>query len=277
MSTITGCAPWLAAFPFIRIPMPARLARPSELRIDVDLDPSGVERDLDALYQRLLRPGDALHGLPVLCIRFPGFVFRYREADGEHYVYVEDVVHRRLAGCIVFNRLVELSRRADPWLRAPHTRIAPAYQRSGIATAVYRWWLDAGNVLISGVRQSAGANALWRSLGRHYPVRYVRLREKRLHCLGRNVDASTVEDFHTRIILLGKGRDDAFLRDCVGMLPSCNAGEGEHGDGYGGKSGGGVGDGVGDGVGGLSGAASAGEARDRYAQPALPALRRRRR
>lgn len=267
MTTITGCAPWLAAFPFIRIPIPAWLVRPSELRIDVDLDPSSVERDLDALYQRLLRPGDALHGLPVLCIRFPGFVFRYREADGEHYVYVEDVAQRRLAGCIVFNRLVELNRRADSWLRAPHTRIAPAYQRSGIATAVYRWWLDAGNVLISGVRQSAGANALWHSLGRRYPLRHVKLREKRLRCLGRDVDAGVVEDFHTRIILLGKGRDDAFLRDCVGVLPACNAGEGGHGDEYGGKSGGEPGN--------LSAAAPGGETGNRYAQPALPALRRR--
>jgi hypothetical protein len=84
--------------PFPVPPWPARLA---ELRIGVAQSPSDIEQQLAPLYRRLIRPGDALHDLPVLCIQIPGFVLRYREADGEHYVYVEDKARGRLAGCVV--------------------------------------------------------------------------------------------------------------------------------------------------------------------------------
>lgn len=204
-------------------PVPPWRAFLSELRIDVAQRPSDIERELDVLYERLVRPGDPLHGLPVLCIRFRGLVFRYREADGEHYVYVEDTVRRCLAGYVVFNRLVELDRRADPHLRAPHAKFAPAYQRRGIATAVYRWWLDAGKVLISGARQSVGANALWQALGQRYELRYVELRDKRLRCLGRQVDERTRQDLHTRIVMLGKNWDVARLAACAGMRLEADA------------------------------------------------------
>lgn len=55
----------------------------------------------------------------------------------------------------------ELSRRADPHLRGPHSRYRPDYQRRGTATAVYRWALGIGLCLISGPRHSRGAHALW--------------------------------------------------------------------------------------------------------------------
>ena len=89
---------------------------------------------------------------------------RYREADGEWYVYVEDLQRRRLAGYTVFNRLVELDRRADRHLRAPHSRYDTPYQRRGLASAVYRWALQEGWCLVSGARQSPGAHALWHQL-----------------------------------------------------------------------------------------------------------------
>lgn len=190
----------------------------TELRIDVKQQPSDIGKELDALYGRLNCPGDALHGLPVACLRFHNLVLRYREADGEHYVYVEDTVRRCLAGYVVFNRLVEVDRRADACLRAPHTKFAPAYQRRGIATAIYRWWLEAGNCLISGARQSAGANALWCSLGRRYQSFYVDLRDKKLRHLGLWVDSRTRQDLHTRMIMLGKGWDDERLSEHAGML-----------------------------------------------------------
>ena len=69
-----------------------------ELRIDVQLPPSEVEKELDAINRRLHRPGDALYDLPTLDITFPGLRFRYRVADGEHYIYVEDVKRGCLAG-----------------------------------------------------------------------------------------------------------------------------------------------------------------------------------
>ena len=193
------------------------LARALELRIDVTA-PSGLEQELDTLYRRLRRPGDVLYDLPAICINFPGLAFRYREADGEYYVYVEDLAGQCLAGYTVFNRLVEVNRRADAYLRAPHSKYARAYQRRGIATAIYRWWLEAGNCLITGARQSVGANALWHSLGKRYELLYVDLRSKSLRALGRQVDHTTREDLHTRMIMLGKGWDIDRLAASIGIL-----------------------------------------------------------
>lgn len=192
--------------------------RPMELRIDVQRPPAGVEDELDALYRRMRRPGDALYGLPAMGITFPGLIFRYREADGEHYVYVEDPARGCLAGCTVFNRLVELDRRADRHLRAPHSRYAPDYQRRGIATAVYRWWLDRQGCLISGARQSDGAHALWRALEGRYGLIYVDLRDKKLRLLDRRIDGRVLQDLHTRMILLGAGWDVARLCEHAGMI-----------------------------------------------------------
>jgi hypothetical protein len=197
-----------------------------ELRIDVDQEPVELERELEALYDRIARPGDALHGLPALCIKYPGLVFRYREADGEHYIYVEDAARRCLAGYTVFNRLIELNRRADPHLRAPHSKFAPDYQRRGIASAIYRWWLESGRCLVSGARQSTGANALWHSLGRNYDLVFADLRDKTLRCLGPRVDERTLEDLQTRMILFGKGWSEERLAAQAGMLPFSGAASG---------------------------------------------------
>lgn len=202
----------LAALPLI----PLR-AQPKALRIDVEQKPARLLDELDTLYGRLHRPGDALHGLPVVDIGYPRLVFRYREADGEHYVYVEDSARCRLAGYTVFNRLVELDRRADRHLRAPHSKYAPGYQRCGIATAVYRWWLDAGRCLITGARQSPGAHALWTSLGRYYGLIYVDLRDKTLRYLGPDISEEVRDSLHTRMMLLPQGRDAGMLAELVGL------------------------------------------------------------
>lgn len=207
-------------------------ARAMALRIDVQLQPDELEKELDALHGRLNRPGDALHGLPALCIHFPGLVFRYREADGEHYIYVEDMARRCLAGYTVLNRLIEVSRRADSHLRAPHSKYAPAYQRRGIATAIYRWWLESGQCLITGARQSSGAHALWHSLTRDYELVYADLRGKTLRCLGSDVDERTREDLHTRMVLLGRGWSAERLGEEAGMLlPPGGAHADAHADG----------------------------------------------
>lgn len=197
----------------------------TELRIDVQLRPDELEAELEKLYGRIHTPGDALHGIAVLPGPGPGLVLRYREADGEHYVYVEDVARRRLAGYTVFNRLVELNRKADPHLRGPHSRYAKAYERRGIATAVYTWSLGTGMCLISGPRQSAGAHALWKSLARRHPLGFVDLRDKVLRFLGTEVEPAVLEDFHTRMVLLGDGWSFERLQAATGWLPiTCVAG-----------------------------------------------------
>ncbi|MGE8634345.1 MAG: N-acetyltransferase, partial [Achromobacter piechaudii] len=75
---------------------PARFV--SELRIDVNHAPEEVQSELDAIRERMLRSSDRLHGLPEVPTDIPGIVLRYREADGEYYVYVVDVQRDRVAG-----------------------------------------------------------------------------------------------------------------------------------------------------------------------------------
>jgi len=182
--------------------------QPKALRIDVELPQEDVRSELSRIYERLHCPRSPLFDLPVVRIAdIPGLVFRYRVADGEHYVYVEDLAEKRLAGYTVFNRLIELDRRADRYLRAPHSRYAPAYQRRGITTAIYSWWFRTNCSLISGARQSPGAHALWHSLARRREMFFVELRNKELTCLGRTVELCVQEDLHTRMIMLADGWD----------------------------------------------------------------------
>lgn len=207
--------PW--AMPW-RMPRELPWTRPLELRIDVDLPADLLAADLRRLHQRLRTPGDALHESATLPVHLPGLVLRHRVADGEHYVYVEDRGLNRLAGFVVFNRLIELNRRADRVLRSPHTRIAPEYRRHGIATAVYRWALGQGMCLISGPRQSPAAHALWHRLAQHHPLRYVHLKDKRLTHLGPHVADEVLADFHSRMVLWGVGWDEEkFVRE-AGVL-----------------------------------------------------------
>ena len=187
------------------------------LRIDVQHGPEELGRELDALYERMNTPGDAMHGMPVVGTDMPGLALRYREADGEYYVYVEDVARRLLAGYTVFNRLIEVGRRADPYVRAPHSKYAPGYQGRGLSTAIYEWGLDAGLCLLSGARQSAGAYALWRSLARRYELGYVDLRRKRMIYLGKRVGDAVLNDLHTRMFLLGQGWSREGFARATGM------------------------------------------------------------
>ena len=205
----TSCIVMVTTFPnhFFRLPAwLSGLTRPMELRIDVGQRPAKpLEGEFESIYDRIHTPGDRLHGIPAIELNDTELVIRYREADGEFYVYVEDIKRRRLAGYTVFNRLIELDRRADRHVRAPHSKYDEPYQRRGLASAVYQWGLDAGLCLISGARQSPGAHALWHSLARHYPLGHVDLRDKKLRYLGRDVPPPVLEDLHTRMLLLGSG------------------------------------------------------------------------
>lgn len=184
---------------------PARALRPVELRIDVDPKKGRPSEPLTPVYERMRALGDRLRDLHLPDQSDPDLRVRYREADGELYVYVEDVHRERLVGYTVFNRLIELGRRADRHVRAPHSQYDPAYQRRGLATAVYRWALGSGICLMSGARQSPGANALWQSLANRHEAGFVDLREKVLTYLGTEIDEATLGALHTRMLLLGNG------------------------------------------------------------------------
>ncbi len=198
-----------------RLPvLPRWLRYTQELRIDVQ-SPSATPQpdELESLYARMHRRRDALFGSSVLALPLAHLRVYCREADGEFYLYVEDVQARCLAGYTVFNRLVEVNRRTDALVRAPHSRYAEPYQRRGIATALYRWALDRGMCLLSGARQSPGAHALWHKLARDYPLCHVAVEHKTLHHLGPEVSPDLLDDLHTRLLLLGQGWDlESFTR-----------------------------------------------------------------
>jgi hypothetical protein len=185
--------------------VPGWLSRLAELRIDVSHDPKRLDEEIGSINDRIRTPGDALHGIPQIPTSDTELVLRHREADGEFYVYVEDLRRQQLVGYTVFNRLIEVSKRADRYVRAPHSKYDLHYQRRGLASAIYRWGLDAGLCLMTGARQSSGAHALWHSLARRYELGYVDLRGKALTYLGRQVAPQVLDDLHTRMILLGEG------------------------------------------------------------------------
>ncbi len=214
--------PWmcaLLALPFIT-PRPALLGerpvagpgpRPCahrhtmELRVDVHWSAAAVDDELKSLHARLERSGLFKGGTNIISTQLPGLVLRHREADGEHYIYVEDVDRGCLAGYTVFNRLIEVNRSLDRFVRAPHSKYAVEYQRRGIATAVYEWALGHGFCLVSGARQSQSAHGLWMSLATRHRLEYVEVRNKCIHLLASPVDPLTRDRLQTRMLLLGEG------------------------------------------------------------------------
>ena len=185
----------------------------AELRIDVDLSGRDIQREFDALHERIRtnhRTRDAMQPLP---LHLHGLVLRMREADGEVFVYAIDPLRNRIVAYTVFNRLVEVDRHTDRHLRAPHTKVAHGYRRMGIATAIYRWWLDSGRNLMTGARQSAGAHGLWMSLARDYTLVAVRIAEhKRVQQLPLPPPPGFFDALDTRLVLVGR---DCRLADFV--------------------------------------------------------------
>ena len=201
------------ALPHFRIPF----QRPAELRLDVDQSTVDSGESLANIHRRLHSPGDPLHGLPTFSLRDPDLRVHIRKTDGEYYAYVEDIRRRCIAGCTVFNRLVELDRRADRHLRSPHSRYLAQYQRRGIATAVYEWALAGGISLMSGARQSAGAHALWRKLATRYESGFADVRDKKLSYMGRDVRPCELDRLQTRMFLVARDRSLQELCAAVGM------------------------------------------------------------
>lgn len=176
-----------------------------ELRVDVQLGSAEVDDELRSLHDRLVRSGILKRRTQIIKTPIADLRFHHREADGEHYIYVEDAARGCLAGYTVFNRLIEVNRRLDRFLRAPHSKYATDYQRRGIATAVYEWALAQGFCLVSGARQSPGAHALWQTLAKRHRLEYIDIRDKDITFLGSQVDGPTKNCRHTRMLLLDDG------------------------------------------------------------------------
>jgi hypothetical protein len=181
------------------------------MRVDVDLSHRDIEAELDALYARLRARGDVMLPVPAFAPRAPELVFKCREIDGEFHVYAEDPLRNVLAGCTVFNRVFELDPEVGRFVRSPHSRYAPAYQRRGVATAVYQWALQAGMCLVSGPRQSEGAYRLWEALGRESELLVVSLEGRDFRVLMEEVDEQVPQVLGTRMMLVGRrGRIGTF-------------------------------------------------------------------
>ena len=180
--------------------------RLTELRIDVDLSGRDIQREFDALHERIRTNHSTRDAMQPLPLHLLGLVLRMREADGEVFVYAIDPQRNRIVAYTVFNRLVEVDRRTDRHLRAPHTKVAHGYRRMGIATAIYRWWLDSGRSLMTGARQSAGAHGLWMALARDYELAAVRIAEhKRVERLPLPPPPGFYAALDTRLVLVGRG------------------------------------------------------------------------
>lgn len=175
------------------------------MRVDVNLDHRDVDAELAALYGRLRPRADKLIPLPIFVPRAPELVFKYREVDGEFYVYAEDPERGVLAGCTVFNRVPDLDPQVGCHVRSPHSRYAREYREKGVAGAVYQWAIGAGMSLVSGPRQSRGAYQLWASLARSNSRVFVRVENRRLRVLGAKMELSEFKELGTRMVLMGQG------------------------------------------------------------------------
>ena len=171
----------------------------------MDLSGRDIQREFDALHDRIRTNHRTRDAMQPLTLHLRGLVFRLREADGEYFVYAIDPLRNRIAAYTVFNRLVEVDRRTDRHLRAPHTKVAHGYRRMGIATAIYRWWLDSGRCLMTGARQSAGAHGLWMALARDYELAAVRIdANKRVQQLPMPQPPGFFDALDTRLVLVGR-------------------------------------------------------------------------
>jgi hypothetical protein len=176
------------------------------MRVDVNLDHRDMEAELAALYERLRPRADKLVTLPIFAPRAPELVFKYREVDGEFYVYAEDAERGVLAGVTVFNRVPELDARVGRFVRSPHSRYAREYRRRGVATAVYQWALGAGMCLVSGPRQSVAAYRLWGALGSLWELVTVKVEDGRLRVMPQGRVGIPFDEFGARGMLLAAGR-----------------------------------------------------------------------
>lgn len=138
---------------------------------------------------------------------------RVEEHKHGFHVFVLDVSSDKPVGMVKFiNPLKDASPSAKSGLRTlgrlfkgkiftPHATIAKTHQNQGIVSAIYRWFLDAGNSLVSWDAQTRGGNILWRSLARSYPVFMLDMDwNGKVKIMGKPRN-----NWDTRMLMLGKG------------------------------------------------------------------------
>lgn len=193
----------------------------TELRIDVHLPEDRIAAELDALNTRGERLLSSCKDLSTFSNLPSRLVAKIRQADGEHFIYVVEVLTQRIVAYVTLNRLVEVNRKAEVYFRSPHTKVSAQYRRRGIATAVYRWWLDDGRCLMTGARQSPAARGLWLSMSKYYKLTYVLLENKHIHHLGDELSADVLGRLNSRAVLLGRGcslKDKSFCTGQAGRM-----------------------------------------------------------
>lgn len=87
-------------------------------------------------------------------------------------------------------------------VRSPHSGLKEKFHGKGLAKTIYRWFLDAGHILVSGDLQTPSSNALWKSLAKDYEVVF-------FDDAGQFIDAPTpkqAQSKNVRMALLGKGQ-----------------------------------------------------------------------
>lgn len=137
---------------------------------------------------------------------FPNIMLAAIENHGEYIVFIidQELGEDEPIGFVEFVHPSPVGRNyllADN-VRTPHTGILHEYAGKGYMSAVYSWFLDAGNNLTTGHEQTRSGNALWKKLSARYKVIF-------LNRNGLEIKHPTQEEAasnSTRMVLLGKGQ-----------------------------------------------------------------------
>lgn len=123
---------------------------------------------------------------------------------------VEEDEDEFIAGFVEFGWPEKLGQKKS-WsknVRTPHSGLFEEYQGRGIVKMIYKWFLDAGHILVTGDLQTPASNALWKSLSQTYEVVFFDETGKFID----DITPAQAKRKNVRMALLGKGqtREDLF-------------------------------------------------------------------
>lgn len=133
-------------------------------------------------------------GLPGLHM----FVLQQHPSPLKYRVYLVNKATDYAIGVVEFSQ----ADRKFPWAFTPHSGFLPGHQGLGYGYSIYKWFLDDGNILITGQASTALARKLWAKLGKAYPLHYMNIETFEL--IPKTEKALSTE--HGAMLLLGKGK-----------------------------------------------------------------------